>query len=621
MKSIKSKIYLILVVFIFFTVGNSLVSINYFNKLQKSIESIMLSNYDSVVAAQSMNDAIERQDSIELAFIFEENLSLGSEYESNHMKFLEWFYKAKDNITEDGEGEIISNIEKHYVEYTNKVNKLEKLKSNEGNNITSRYYYTDVLPCFEILKKECSNLLEINQNSMLTKKLESQRLADKASYSTLGMSMVVLLLGMSIMWYLLNKLIHPLEDLAVGINEVSRGKYEYSIPLNREKEVNYILNDFNIMVSKLREYEQLNINEILREKQKGEAIIESIDSPLIVTDGSNKINMVNKSAERLLDVKEKNIFGRHFLEGINNRDIFNIIKKSRESIKEYKGVEYIELGEGDLKKYFKVISNPIWFRNEKNIGTVTIMQDITKFKEIDNMKSEFISTVSHEFRTPLTSIIMAVELLKEEAYEGEERKKELLDIISNDSDRLNNLVNDLLDLSKMESGKIVMDIKEFDISKTIIEVKKSFKMQLEEKKVGLNIDINGVNKNVKADESKVSLVLANLLGNALRYVDSNGEGLIEISVKEVNNTMLISVKDNGEGIEECDQKKIFDKFVQIKSNNKNNSGSSGLGLAICKEIIKANSGDIWVDSIIGVGSTFYFTLKLGGVIYEKDINI
>ena len=170
MKSIKSKIYLILVVFIFFTVGNSLVSINYFNKLQKSIESIMLSNYDSVVAAQSMNDAIERQDSIELAFIFEENLSLGSEYESNHMKFLEWFYKAKDNITEDGEGEIISNIEKHYVEYTNKVNKLEKLKSNEGNNITSRYYYTDVLPCFEILKKECSNLLEINQNSMLTKK-------------------------------------------------------------------------------------------------------------------------------------------------------------------------------------------------------------------------------------------------------------------------------------------------------------------------------------------------------------------------------------------------------------------------------------------------------------------
>ena len=172
----------------------------------------------------------------------------------------------------------------------------------------------------------------------------------------------------------------------------------------------------------------------------------------------------------------------------------------------------------------------------------------------------------------------------------------------------------------MESGKIVMDIKEFDISKTIIEVKKSFKMQLEEKKVGLNIDINRVKRNVKADESKVSWVLANLLGNALRYVDSNGEGLIEISVKEVNNTMLVSVKDNGEGIEECDQKKIFDKFVQIKSNNKNNSGSSGLGLAICKEIIKANSGDIWVDSTIGVGSTFYFTLKLGGVIYEKDIN-
>lgn len=620
MKVIKSKIYLILGIFIFLVIGNSLVSISYFNKLQTSIDSIMHSNYDSVVAAQNMNDAIERQDSMELAFIFEENLTLGGDYQENHMKFLEWFYKAKDNITESGEGDIIAEIEKSYSEYTSKVGVLEKTKGLEGGNSASKYYYNEVFPMFQTLKKQCSTLLDVNQNSMLNKKIESQKLANNASYSTISIVIVVVLIGISIIWYLLNKLIHPLEDLAVGINKVSQGKYDYSIPLNREKEVNYILDDFNRMIAKLNEYDRLNVNELLREKQKGEAIIESIDSPIIITDSNNSVTMVNKSAERLLDVKEKNILDRHFLEGIDNREIFRAIQKSRESVKEYKGSEDIEINANETKKYFRVRSNPIWFKQDENIGTVTIMQDITKFKEIDRMKSEFVSTVSHEFRTPLTSIIMAVELLIEQQYYTDDDSRELLNVINDDSKRLSNLVEDLLDLSKMESGKIVMNITEFNMAQMVLQVKKAFKMQLEDSHVTLNVDTNNLLRMAKGDENRISYVLANFISNALRYVESDGSGVIDISAKEVNGTMLVAVKDNGIGIGLEDQKKIFEKFVQINNKNGKSSGSSGLGLAICKEIIKANNGDIWVYSAIGEGSTFYFTLKLGGVIHEENTN-
>ncbi len=619
-KSIKIKIFMILIVFLTLTLGNTLVSIHYFNKLQESIDSIMHANYDSVVAAQNMIESAERQDSLELAFIFEEDKSLSLAYEENNMKFIEWLYKAKNNITENGEKETLNSIEKTYKEYTEKVKGLESLKGKEGADKGRKYYYNEILPLFEKLKEECTNLLNINQKSMVNMKEESKELAKEAIYYTLSIVVAVLIIGLCIIGYLLKKIIRPIEDLTIGIKEVSEGNYDYKIPLKREKDINFMLEEFNNMACELKRYEMLNVNEILMEKQKGEAIIESIDSPIIVTDYDNKVTMVNKSAERILDVKEKNIIDRHFLECIENREIFNIISKARNSVREYKAFEDIEISQNREKIYYRVISTPIWFEHSENIGAVTIMQDITKFKEVEMLKSEFVSNVSHEFRTPLTSISMAISLLLEESFNDKEEENELLNIIKDDSERLNNLVSELLDLSKLESGKIEMDIQNVDIRDVINQAKRAFKMQFEEKNIKLNIDCNGVYRYVKADFNKISWVIANLIGNAIRYIAKDGTGVIEIKAKEVNSNMLISVSDNGDGINEEDQKRIFEKFVQLKDKNGEVTGSSGLGLAICKEMVIANSGEIWVDSTLGEGSKFYFTLKLGGVINEKNIN-
>ncbi|MBU3134124.1 cell wall metabolism sensor histidine kinase WalK [Clostridium gasigenes] len=616
-KSIKSKIFLILIVFLVLTIGNTLVSINYFNKLQQSIDLIMHANYDSVVAAQNMIESLERQDSLELAFIFEKDSLLSKVHEENHMKFLEWLYIAKGNITETGEKEILAEIEKTYMDYSKTVQVLESLKVKDGVDSVRIYYYNDVFHLFEKLKNNCSDLLDINQQSMVNKKEESKELANKASYYTLSILALVLFVGLCIIGYLLKKIIRPIEDLAVGIKMVSQGNYDYEIPLKRDKEINFVLEDFNHMVKELKKYETLNINEILREKQKAEAIVESINSPIIVTNSENKVTMVNKASERILDVKEKNVINRHFLEVIERRDIFDMIQKSKNSIKESKAFEDIEIIQRDEKRYYRITANPIWFDHSENIGTVTIMQDITKFKEVENLKSEFVSTVSHEFRTPLTSISMAIGLLLENSFDNKEEENELLTIIKDDSERLNNLVGELLDISKMESGKIEMEIQEVDINEVIKPVNNAFKMQLEEKKVGLSIDTNGISRKIKVDINKISWVLINLVSNALRYIASDGTGKIVIRANEVNSDMLISIADNGKGISGDDQTRIFEKFVQLKNDDGEVNGSSGLGLAICKEIVKAHCGDIWVDSVLGEGSTFYFTLKLGGIIDEE----
>lgn len=619
-KTIKTKIFLILSVFLILTTLNCLISINYFKKLQNSIDSIMNANYDSVVVAQNMIEALERQDSLALSVIFNENIEFEKSFEENNMNFLEWLYKGKGNITEVGEKDILTNIENIYVDYKNKIQIFQRIEGKENNDKAKDYYYNDILPLFTSLKEECNNLLNINQDSMVSMKEESKTLANNAKNYVLIISLIILLIGLSIIGYLLRKIINPIEDLTVGIKKVTEGDYDYKIPLNREKEINYVLEEFNHMVMQLKDYERLNINEILMEKQKTEAIIESINSPIIVTDYNNKVNMLNKSAERTLDVKEKNIINRHFLEGIEERKLFNIIDKCKEEEFGSRKCEDIELNQNNEKVYYRVTSTPIIFHHSENIGTVTILQDITKFKEVEKMKSEFIAAISHELRTPLTSISMAVSMLIENQNNFKEDDIELIDIIRSDSERLNSLVLELLDLNRIESGKMKMEINEVNIKDIIDKISNMFKIQLNQKNAKLIVDISGVYKTVKADITKISWVIVNLISNAIRYIKDDGNGIIEIKAREVNNEMLISIKDNGEGISIENQDKIFEKFVQLKDENGQITGTSGLGLAICKEIVKEHCGRIWVDSTLGEGSTFYFTLKLGGAINEKDIN-
>lgn len=619
-KTIKTKIFLILSVFLIFTTLNCLVSINYFKKLQNSIDSIMNANYDSVVVAQNMIEVLERQDSLALSVIFNENFVFEKSFEENNIKFLEWLYKGKGNITEIGEKDVLTNIEKIYIDYKNKIQIFQRVKDKEGSEKVKSYYYNEILPLFTKLKEECTNLLNINQDSMVSMKEESKTLANNAKNYVLITSLIVLLIGLSIIGYLLRKIIHPIEDLTVGIKKVSEGDYDYKIPLNREKEINYVLEEFNHMVMELKDYERLNINEILMQKQKTEAIIESINSPIIVTDYNNKVNMINKSAERILDVKEKNVIDRHFLEIIEERKIFNIINKCKERGFGFRKCEDIELNQNNEKVYYRVTSTPIIFHHSENIGTVTILQDITKFKEVEKMKSEFIAAISHELRTPLTSISMAVSMLIENQNNFKEDDIELIDIIKSDSERLNSLVLELLDLNRIESGKMKMEINEVNIKDIIDKISNMFKIQLNQKNANLIVDISGVYRTVKADITKISWVIVNLISNAIRYIKDDGNGIIEIKAREVNNEMLISIKDNGEGISIENQDKIFEKFVQLKDENGQITGTSGLGLAICKEIVKEHCGNIWVNSTVGEGSIFYFTLKLGGVINGKNIN-
>jgi PAS domain S-box-containing protein len=373
--------------------------------------------------------------------------------------------------------------------------------------------------------------------------------------------------------------------------------------------------EFNIMASKLGAYELLNIKQLMKEKQKVEAIVESISDGIVVMGAENRILLINKAAEKIFKIKEKEVLKKYFLEVIKNDDLFNFCINVRNENYESITKDYLDISIKSMNRinHYRALAKPITNIEGESIGVVLLLQDITKLKEVDELKSEFVASVSHELRTPITSVIMAAELLQDE-IPGKVNKpqKELLKIVVEDSNRLKNLINDILDLSKLESGKTILDIRKNDLVEIVNYVLKILEMQIKEENITIKIELKKNLPPILCDYSKISQVLTNLIINSINYKIGNKALILKIGAKVIKgDKVLVYLSDNGRGITEEDQKKIFDKFVRIDTYNINNEEivqGTGLGLTISKSIIKSHNGNIWVESEIGKGSTFYFTL-------------
>ncbi|PKN24948.1 MAG: PAS domain-containing sensor histidine kinase, partial [Deltaproteobacteria bacterium HGW-Deltaproteobacteria-22] len=262
------------------------------------------------------------------------------------------------------------------------------------------------------------------------------------------------------------------------------------------------------------------------------------------------------------------------------------------------------LQQGEGTRYFLSAVAAIRGRDRSLSGVVLMLRDITRLKEVERMKSEFVMAASHELRTPLTGLSMSVELLTESlAAKLPERERELLKAAREEVHRMKSLVDDLLNLSRLEEGRIEMEFETVPAATILAHAVSVFRNQSEMKGVELVVSAPTAEVVVRLDANKIAWVLTNLISNALRYVNSGGR--IELSAGETAGAVWFSVADDGPGIPVEFQSRIFQKFIQVKGQE---SGGSGLGLAICKEIVRAHSGSIWVESEPGSGSDFRFQL-------------
>jgi NtrC-family two-component system sensor histidine kinase KinB len=402
----------------------------------------------------------------------------------------------------------------------------------------------------------------------------------------------------------------PVAELKEAVSQIAHGNYEVQVPVRGNDELALLASQFNLMAEKLRQYHAMNVSQIISEKQKGEAIIQSVDDGLIVADGNLLISDINPKAASIFGVKRDEVLGRHILEVVRDE---NLLKSLRQSIAlkgETKVTEREDIltvmSEGrQLHMQLSII--PINTPDQVIPGVMLLLHDVTRLHELDRLKSEFVLTASHELRTPLTGIGMAINMLLEKALPKlTDEEHNLLKACYGEVRRLSTLVKDLLDLSKIEAGKLEMAFESVAPSFLCDQAFASVKNQAEAKHIEFTMEVPGNLPPVQADPAKIVWVLINLLANAVRHSPEGSR--IDLKGERAGSQIHFSVRDDGEGVPYEDQSRIFDKFVQV--SRKDNSEGTGLGLAICREIVRAHQGTIWLDSHPGEGSTFTFTLPL-----------
>ena len=614
MKKLKTKIllglfFLLFVIFLLSITG--IVSIFY---LSQDSKAIIKDNNASVEYSTNMLDAIEDIFTSQL-FLLEGNPQNSKDIDllkNSVNRGKEIFNKnlelQKANITEINEDELVNRV---IVSYTRFISFIDSL--NLKND-----FYTTGLKEFKERYIDASlsikKIYKLNMSAIYRKNRIANKTADDVSLYMAVAAAASILLTIIFIIYFPSYISSPISELTKKIEDISNKKYDQRISIQSNDELKTLAAAFNKMALSLKEYEAQHIDELLTEKRRMETLVTNLHDGTLLLDKDFNILLANDKICELTGLKKNELLGRQ----ITNLKTDNPIVAQVNSLVLEKGqaltkekikpvsmiiddqIEYYQILFLDINKKSRTES-----KNEPS-GYILLIQNITKYEERDLAKTNLIATISHELKTPLSSINLSIKLLEDNRIGIlNEEQTGLVESIKLHSSRILNLVNEVLDFTQAETGHIKLKIKSSNVNDIVELSTFAILMMLNEKEIDLELSIQENLPNVKCDLEKTIWVVVNLLSNSIRY--SSQKGKITIEANEENMFVIISVKDEGPGISEEEQKRIFEKYVKSKSEP---AKGTGLGLAIAKEFVEVQGGIIGVESTLGKGSTFYFTLPI-----------
>lgn len=530
-------------------------------KLSNDTNKILTNNYETLVYNNNMLKALEELPGNKTAYTeFEKNLA-----------------NQEKNITEYGEDDATKSLRKNFEEL--------KLQPNDSSN-------------YREIRQAIQRINNINQNAILRKNDTAQSTASNAIFWLTVVFTILTIIALTLTVNFPDVIATPIKALAEGITAIANKNYSNRIHLKQDDEFGDLANAFNIMAEKLDEYEHSNLAKIKFEKSRIETIINQMKDGIIGLDERNNILFINAVAEKMLGLREQDIIGKYAADVALTNDLMRRLLQN-DNHTELK--IYADNKESYFNKDVLSVSN-----DEQVIGNVIVLRNITPFHELNEAKTNFIATVSHELKTPIASIKMSLDLLENKQIGTiNDEQQQLIDSIKDDSNRLLKITGELLNLSQVETGNIQLSLQPCSILDIVDYATNAVKVSAEQKKITIQQDIATTNVLVKADKDKTAWVLINLLTNAIKY--SHEQSIITVSVQHENDYLKVSVADKGVGIASKYLDKIFDRYFKTPSSI---STGTGLGLAISKEFIEAQGGNIGVKSTLGEGSNFYFMLPV-----------
>jgi two-component system, NtrC family, sensor histidine kinase KinB len=589
-------------------------------------------NAERSLANTVMYESLVRIDRAELRMLAGDTIDAGPELAEQPAQFYYALQKAwSATPAQDPSSPLLTDIENQWQHYQGHLHYFYGLALHKP--LLARRLYEDSLSHeVDSLKAHNIALQELNYSAFQTAKLQTRDRARESAAGVIVVTLIALIAGVFGSYLIARRTIKPIKELTDSVKELRAGHLDAHIPISGADEIADLGFEFNRLTERLRQFEAMNINEIVREQQKSEAIIESIDDPLLLFDAGGALLLMNKAAEDITGITEQTALGRPLWQLFRDKrvlkDVERAIEHAAESVRNAAPATSSEDGlaappivsieRRGRTRYFRirvariVTSDKMQQENRPLAGILVLFTDITHFQELDQMKSDFIAKVSHEFRTPLTSMTMSLDILGDELIGALNREQhDIIDTSKQDARRLSKLIRDLLTLSRLESTKQRAEAvdEEFEIAETVDQLIRSLTPLYQDRRITLSVD--GVTPGwLRMSREHFTSILSNLLSNALKYTPAGGTVTISTTWDENRTEIALRVKDTGVGIAPEDQKRIFDKFVQIKHRDSSTPGSVGLGLAIVREIAARYNGTVELESAVGKGSTFVVRLHV-----------
>jgi len=551
----------------------SVVGATYSNKLKQDTENILLANYNTLEYCRLML------------------VSLEDRSEKAYQKFEINLQNQENNISEIGEKETTEDLRNNFEVYKQK--KSDSLILGE-------------------IRKNIFTLMDLNMQAIQRKSEVAKETADKAVFWIALSGTMCFLIAFILLVNLPSNIANPIKQLSESIKQIASKNYSERVHLESHSEFGQLAKSFNTMAEKLEEYNNSNLAKLMMEKKRIETLINNMHDPVIGLDENLKVIFANEEAIKIIGFSQAEMIGHNTHELALTNDLIRSLIQDLKMVDNGKETKrkpikiYTHNKEGYFEKETLHISiTPTGEQLSQLIGHVIILRNITEYKELDFAKTNFIATVSHEFKTPISSIKMSAQLLENEQIGPlNEEQTNLLNSIKEDANRLLKFTGELLNMTQIESGNIQLSILPSDPKEILLFAIHATQTQADQKHIHFEINCPEHITAIQADTEKTTWVLTNLISNAIRYSYENS--VIYLTVKQRDNKVEISVRDTGQGIAPQYKNKIFDRYFKVPGTKME---GTGLGLAISKEFIEAQGGNIMVESEYGLGSTFTISLN------------
>lgn len=420
------------------------------------------------------------------------------------------------------------------------------------------------------------------------------------------MLILIFIVSVVLAFLLVQRITLPLGEFAQVVGQLAQGNWNARVKYRNQDELGEVANSLNIFADKIKE----TVSALEESKGRLEAILVNMESGVLLVNSSGQVILVNPAAEKTLGVCSKDILGKSQIEAIQNYSLSSLISGVLTEWQTQSAEISLFYPEESI---LEATAAPVLVEGERMSGVVVVLYDLTKIRQLERMRTEFVANVSHELKTPVTSIKGFAETLLDGALYNYRSAEEFVNIINEEANRLSRLVNDFLELSRIEFREVKPQRTPLDLTSEIKKIIDIIGPRFRKKQLTLKAELPKHPVVVQADSDMIRQVIENLMDNSFKYTPRGGQ--VTVRLLPGQEEVVVVVEDNGIGIPADDLSRVFERFYRVDKTRSRKLGGTGLGLAIVKHIVNAHGGRVWVESEFGKGSSFYFSLpvdKTGG---------